>query len=356
MPFTPKKENLLLFCFRTLLGSLLLVLRVPLLLITLPYILLVDSIFSQLGDSSLQNVLKRILVVPIVRVCLLLLGYVMIEEKVPDPRRIGLGKVPKDVLVGFRTALQGVKRGDVVVCNLTNFVQVLYLYCKLLPSFTQISLAAETQQPGEQVIFKAGLLATMLYASADYSLRSLRQTDLATLSEKDIIYREAMKDDLITVSSRVSSRVLILFPEVVRGNGTGMLRFAPAAQSLLSALARQETTGTQSRVHLLGFSYQYVRRSPHHTVGSRAGYVLSSLMSVTHHMVVQFVSHAVLNHHQLPLEQRKEIEADRLREILAKICGKKVKCVNLGVAEYFSFLDYYNTYQVKKMGASKKVD
>jgi len=274
---------------------------------------------------------------------LFLLGYLYISEKVPDPRRLRLGRLKKGTPIpGFG---ETVYSGDIIICNSTSFVEVLYLAYRFSCDFAVVCLPS-----GEQV-HRCGLLGALKRAGASYEDERHRTTNA---SNPVSISRAAS-----SASSNGAS--LAVFPEGVRSNGVALLKFASAMDTLASD---SENSKKEIRKHLVAFKYSYTQWSPCHTVGSLSGYIFSSCFQIYNSMQVSMVPHEVRmlsyknsmetsdenKESEKKSSKSKSSEADHIRSLLAMAAGERgVKLVNLGATEYFAFLDYNASTNAKRL-------
>merc|ERR1711871_969343 len=134
-----------------------------------------------------------------------------------------------------------------------------------------------------------------------------------------------------TSASTCSGAPLVVFPESAHTNGAALLKFSPQfIKSFSGSIDSMNAKKNKSKVHLLGFKYDFANFSPCHSVGSFFAYLMGLMFQVKNKMVVTHLSHHGLQ------------TADEYRRLLAAIvCPKGVIPVDLGVKEYSSFLDRY---------------
>jgi len=305
-------------------------LRLIFLCLVLPLTILLDTVASFVPLWFIQRLLKRLIVAPLCRLILFLLGYIYISEKVPDPRRLRLARLKKGSQIpGFGSS---VKSGDVIFCNSTSIVEVIYLAYRFSTDFAAVALPE-----GDKVI--------------THNLWSGLRRVGAPFEEKKVRKSAGNRVTLAAAASRAlaNGAPLAFFPEAVRSNGVAVLNFTPAAET---------AKGNGVRKHILAFKYHYKKWSPCHTVGGLRSYVFASCFQLYNTMEVSMVPHELrlISYNgktQKDLNSQSDSESlsesEHLRSLLAMAIGERgAKLVNLGSSEYFAFLDYMTAANMKR--------
>ncbi|CAH0518769.1 unnamed protein product [Peronospora belbahrii] len=238
-----------------------------------------------------------------------------------NTRRLGL---TTDNIKKSSKGSSRVGRGDVVVCNYTSFLEVLYLAKRFSPVFV---LAKEGKSDDISLVHVCGLLEA-LYRSLAMPVSAERVKPTRKLAE---------------VVRRASGPIVVL-AEGVRSNGKAVLRFIPVLQHL----------SVKTRVHLVAFRYEYKSFSPSHTVGSAWSHLFWTAFHLYHTMRV-----TVLNANDLSMEDltsarllnskssKKQdnskmlstVQVEKLRSLLAAML--RTKTVDLGPEDFVSFNNYW---------------
>ncbi|RLN72882.1 hypothetical protein BBJ28_00020681 [Nothophytophthora sp. Chile5] len=323
-PFVPQRRRFQsgwpVTCLQVLGGSLLALVRFPLVLVAGVALALVNVVVSVLSVVPfLGRLLKRLTDWLLCSLLLLLFG-VFTSEEAANTRRLGLTTAKNS---GSKRGSTRVGPGDVVVCNHTSFVEILYLARRFSPVFV-----FATEQGGDDggLVHLCGLLEALY--------RSL------ALPVSDDRVKPSRK--IADVVRRASGPVVVL-PEGARSNGKAVLRFLPVLQALPTA----------TRVHLMAFRYEFKRFSPSQSAGGGWSHVFWMAFHLYHTLRV-----TMLNAKELDLEEwaapkltakpSKKQESsktlssrqtEKLRELLAAML--RTKAVDLGPADFVSFNNYW---------------
>ncbi|GMF22006.1 unnamed protein product [Phytophthora lilii] len=214
--------------------------------------------------------------------------------------------------------------GDVVVCNYTSFLEVLYLSKRFSPTFV---FATEGKSDDGGLVHVCGLLEA-LYRSLALPVSAERVKPTRKIAD---------------VVRRASGPVVVL-PEGARSNGKAVLRFIPVLQNL----------PVKTRVHLVAFRYEYKRFSPSHTAGGAWSHLFWTAFHLYHTMRVTVLSAKDLNLDdltptKLPSNKSSKKQEDsktlstpqveKLRSLLAAML--RTKPVDLGPEDFVSFNNYW---------------
>ncbi|CAK9029346.1 Succinyl-CoA--D-citramalate CoA-transferase, partial [Durusdinium trenchii] len=306
----------------------------------------------------LHALARAVLVKPLVRAVLLLLGYGLgVEESIPDPRRLRLGRLSKqgqeESSVARGSFGATVRAGDVILFNHTNVVEVLYLYYRFGARF-----AFATLPDGAALSLAGGLwdaVARASHTDPDPKLAPLHAAPAAGLPS-DV--------ESLAAAALAKNAPLAIAAEGVRTNGKAVLEFVPAVTK------DAFLNGSASRVHLVAFHYPGETWSPANTTSDRLGYLFWSCFQVSNPLSVSLVPHELrVARTQVRTESSGDgdgdgngagegsspsAKVDRMRSLLATAVGKRgVKTVQLGATQYFEFLQYFRD-TAAPAGAGKK--
>eukprot|EP01041_Mallomonas_annulata_P004169 gene4169-8287_t len=194
-----------------------------------------------IGMWTPTSFLYRILNQIFTRISLLLLG-VSFQPSLGVFRRLGLD--PKLTENAKLHQLQYAPGGDIIICNLTNALEILYLEIFCRPLYVFPCKQNDTYNCVEAQFFQAIYIAA--YGTGGDTTTT--PTGLKTLSA-------------VVESSKKKRRPIVLFIESVRTNGDGVLEFpVQVMESLLSGSSSGSGSETNDMivippVHLAGFIY-----------------------------------------------------------------------------------------------------
>ncbi|KAJ0398759.1 hypothetical protein P43SY_009827 [Pythium insidiosum] len=310
-PFVPHKQRLHdrlpVRALQALGGAALVVVRLPLVLAVGLVLVVTNVVTSILGFVPLLGRLLKRLVEWLLCSLLLLLMGVLVTEEDANTRRLGLASKSSP-------ASSRVGPGDVVVCNHTSFLEVLYLARRFSPVFVFVTPAGASKG----LVHACGLIEALVRAL------SLPVADDRATPRK-----------LADVVARASGPVVV-FPEGARSNGKSVLRFLPILEQLPLARGKAAT-----RVHLVAFRYEYKHFSPSHSAGRGWKHVLWTLFYGYHSLRVTHL-HAKDLDLQATAKQATlaSAQVERLRGLLAAML--RAKPVDLSVADFVSFNRYWD--------------
>uniref|UniRef100_M4BVL6 Phospholipid/glycerol acyltransferase domain-containing protein n=1 Tax=Hyaloperonospora arabidopsidis (strain Emoy2) TaxID=559515 RepID=M4BVL6_HYAAE len=302
-------------------GSLLALVRLPLVLVVTVALVVVNIVVSILTVIPfVGRLLKRLIEYLLCSLLLLLFG-VFTSEEAANMRRLGLvtGKTKSS------KSSSRVGRGDVVVCNSTSFLEVLYLAKRFSPVFVY---AIDEKSDTGNLVHVCGLLEA-LYRSLTMPVTAERVKPTRKIA--DVVRR--------------ASGPIVLLPEGARSNGKAVLRFTSLLQNL----------SVRARVHLMAFRYEFKRFSPSHTAGGAWPHLFWTAFHLYHTMRVTLLNARDLNLNDLTSAKqpssrnRKKLEdsetlssdqVEKLRSLLAAML--RTKTVDLGLEDFVSFNNYWN--------------
>ncbi|GLE04323.1 hypothetical protein PINS_up013238 [Pythium insidiosum] len=269
-PFVPHKQrlhdSLPVRALQVLGGTALAVVRLPLVLVVglvlvltnvITSILVRPTVWVRAAAWSTAQAPRRGLLCSL----LLLLMGVLVTEEDANTRRLGL--VANNAKGKHASSSARVGAGDVVVCNHTSFVEVLYLARRFSPVF----LFVTEEGASKGLVHVCGLIEALVRALS-----------------LPVAHDRATPRKLVDVIARASGPVVI-FPEGARSNGKSVLRFLP----ILEHLPLTQGTGARkvaTRVHVVAFRYEYKNFSPSHSAGGAWKHVLWTFFYAYHSLRV----------------------------------------------------------------------
>ncbi|RLN54764.1 hypothetical protein BBJ29_007778 [Phytophthora kernoviae] len=298
-PFVPQRRRFTsgwpVTCLQMVSGSLLAVVRIPLVLVATLVLALVNVIVSILAIIPfLGRLIKRLTDWLLCTLLLLLLG-VFASEEAANSRRLGLVTAKG----GHSTGSSRVGPGDVVVCNYTSFVEILYLARCFSPVFV---FATEGKTDNGGLVHVCGL-PEALYRSLSMPVSAERVKPTRKIA--DVVRR--------------ASGPIVILPEGARSNGKAVLRFIPLLENL----------PVKTRVHLVAFRYEFKHFSPSHSAGSGWDLNLKELIPAT----------MLRGKKQESSKTLTTVQVEKLRSLLAAMLRTKV--VDLGPKDFVSFNAYW---------------
>ncbi|TMW69574.1 hypothetical protein Poli38472_001730 [Pythium oligandrum] len=324
-PFVPQQQplhaNVGVKVLQVLAGSALVLVRVPLLTVGGLLLVLTNVIVSILGFVPfLGRFLKRLTEWLLCSLLLLILG-VFVSEEGANTRRLGL------TTPGAKQAKGSTRVGpkDIVVCNHTSFVEILYLARRFSPTFVFV----DEESAAKGLVHACGLIEAIYRGLTPPVLQSKG----TPRKIEDVIRR--------------ASGPIAIFPEGVRSNGKSVLRFLPILEQLSFELPGSKQP---LRIHLVAFRYEFKNFSPAHSAGGGIKHVLWTSfygyhsLRVTHlhakDLNVQDVGPATRSKAASTATQLTKVQVERLRGLLAAML--RTKPVDLSVKDFISFNAYWD--------------
>ncbi|KAG7396958.1 hypothetical protein PHYBOEH_001471 [Phytophthora boehmeriae] len=319
-PFVPQRRRFTsgwpLTCLQVLCGSLLAVVRLPLVLVATAALAVVNVLASIVAIIPFLGRLIKRLTDWLLCTLLLLLFGVFASEEAANTRRLGLATAK-----GGRSGTNASSRvgpGDIVVCNYTSFVEILYLARRFSPVFV---FATEGKTDKVHVCG----LPEALYRSLAMPVSAERVKPSRKIA--DVVRR--------------ASGPIVVLPEGARSNGKAVLRFIPVLEDL----------SVKTRVHLVAFRYEFKKFSPSHSAGSGWSHLFWMAFHLYHTMRVTVLNAKDLDVKELipatMLRGKKQessktlttVQVEKLRSLLAAMLRTKV--VDLGPEDFVSFNAYW---------------
>ena len=243
-PFAP--TTIFPTCSLYLTGSILLIIRLPLLLITFTLLFIVSSL-NTLPLGPVTKLLRYTLEAPLARLALLFLGYWSVSTSYVASNKLRVRK-SKDPNKTRPTPVGScVCSGDVVVCTATSPIEILWLtWMFAAPTFAHVvDTSSKSADPSQQTaaVESKGLFSSFTAFSSMRSVPKGKTPTTTTLKK----LADSRKGGMMSSSTPVCT-----FPEGVRSNGTGVLMFHPIFEGL---------TFTDHRCHLLTFQHDQQKSS-----------------------------------------------------------------------------------------------
>eukprot|EP00300_Choanocystis_sp_HF-7_P027138 c32208_g1_i1.p1 GENE.c32208_g1_i1~~c32208_g1_i1.p1 ORF type:complete len:352 (+),score=85.00 c32208_g1_i1:31-1086(+) len=300
-------------------------LRVVLLLIMFAWLALITTIFSLIPIALLRRGLVRYVHMLGCRGILFVAGFHWIQSSTIDPRMR-----QKQI---ESSAASRIGNGDIVVCNYTSYIQVLYLSFRLCPTF--VSLArCDSSHPKAGHAVTRGVFGALLDALLD------RHPDLNSPKLRPL--RQIAED-----ARKHRRGPVVVFAEGTTSNGQAVLRFLPfLTPALLSPPSPAfHVVGTAFEV---GQAFASVGASPAVTVGSPVKHVLRLLCGFNHSMSVVYCAAEGLPRAVAPTNP------DELAENISKILASLLQLHRalIGAKEKQEFMEYYT--KIENTGYKKK--
>ena len=264
------------------------------------------------------------------RLSLLVLGFFRIDSKYGNLRRLRLvAKQTKKYSFGY-----GVEESDILLCNYSSFVQIIALSYYFSPTFTGMT------DRGTAYVLS---LPSALWRCFDRPCDKGKYPRSVPLS--------------MIVESKKYDGPIVVFPEIARTNGKGVLKFSAwyvaKRESIIVIIKRvehnhgsthrygeDETTSSAQmlldRAHVVAFKFPDQTNSPAQPMETRRGALCRVLDFSLSYMEISHVNslHVFQN---TPKDQKKV--SKEMRDVMARMIG--AKCVELDVSHYCDFYDYY---------------
>lgn len=333
----PKKRNQMMGAERLiwgiklfLLGPILCLLRLVLLFIMLVWFALVTTVFSVVPIPILRRFFLRYAHALGSRAMLFVLGFHWIQSSTIDPR---VRNKPSPVSAASR-----IQNGDIVVCNYTSYVQVLYLSFRLCPTFVSL-VRCDASHP------KAGYGVTRGLFGAVVDVLLDRHPDVSSPNLRPL---RAIAEE---AKSRRGGPVVV-FAEGTTSNGQVVLRFLPCLNKalLVPPTPALHIVGTQFEV---GQGYASVGVNPAFTTGSPVKHVLRMLFVFNQTMAVTYCApEACARLAESVSGATGEDYCEAVSKLLASLM--QVHRALIGTTEKVEFMEYFkkieNTGYKKKQG------
>ncbi|RIB05876.1 hypothetical protein C2G38_2117399 [Gigaspora rosea] len=282
--------------------------------------LLVDIIGLALKNfKSVYRTYHYIFTSLLSRLSLFFMGFYWIRVETVSLRK-GRPSIPK------LRQISGVRPGDVIICNWTSYVEVLYLAFRFDPIFTQVYPSSNTLRPIS--------LWTALWLTGSYP-EDKPPSSVKTYSLQELV-REATINKLGPI---------VVFPEGTTSNGRALLKIAPTFKSLSLPIEAFS-------IHILTARYEYDNFSPTYTVGNKFWHFVmlcSQYFNVLHVKILapeeslSSPNFAIPSAQSSVLPSPSIIQDDVIGSQILNLMGQlgRMRKTNLGMEDKKAFLDFY---------------
>eukprot|EP00939_MAST-03C_sp_MAST-3C-sp1_P003333 g3333.t1 len=323
-PFRDVRPPKISMCIRVLsniLGCFLALFRIPLFYVFVALLLLTNAVLSRVPGRILRRPLVRVNDALFARLALLVLGFVYVPSSYADLRRLRImaasNRIRKSVYFGW-----GVSRGQVLLCNFSSFVQILFLAASFSPNFVAIV-------PGTDDAVVLSLFEALTYMSGSI-------TTIAHAKNKRCLPLNVL------LKSGTCDGPLIIFPEGrARTNNLGVLRFDP-----VFGKDEDENDGRAEslvkRLHFVAFKFPKQQGfSPAQPTRGML-YVVSRLCMQLAPAKMELSSLCAKHVPALSDPDGDKGSPSRMLEVSRDLLSKMInaKAVDLGAREYAEFLSY----------------
>jgi len=266
---------------RVILGSVLAILRFPLIAAIFLVTVVCSYIFALIPVAFAKRLFTSLIQFVGARLILFIMGFYWIETKYfPLSKQRGKSSNSNSI-PGF-----DIKSGDVIIANFTSYVDILYLTFRFAPQFAIVPNTWSGAPPKGKVIPLSllGILSDMV----NFPFRSVDEGK--SLGE------------VVSAARKNGSGPVVVFPEGVTSNGLIILDGLPI-------LANADVE--PSRVHVLGFKYEYEDFSPTYPVGSFFAHLFRLLSQIHNSLQVRYM--AAVDMPPLPLDgsSRRPVDSDK---------------------------------------------
>jgi 1-acylglycerol-3-phosphate O-acyltransferase len=282
----------------------------------------------------LGRFLKRLVEWLLCSLLLLIMG-VFVSEEPANTRRLGL------TTPGAKASSKSmsVAAKDVVVCNHTSFLEILYLARRFSPVFCFV-----TEEGASKGLVHACGLIEAIYRG--FAMPSLEQRGTPRKLEDVILH---------------AAGPVVVFPEGARTNGKTVLRFLPILEQLPFQLSTKNGgKKLELKIHIIAFRYEFTSFGPNHSAGSGWKHLMWTCLYAYHTARVTHLHAKDLNLHDVGPATRSKpssatsatqlttVHVERLRGLLASML--RTKPVDMTVKDFLSF----NAYWSHVTGGGKK--
>ncbi len=236
------------------------VLRIICLVVVFTVYFLFHNVFAVIPINVIKRPLVRTNDMVFVRLILAILGFWSIGASFADRNRLRLrGGKKSSRASGVGSS---VKAGDIIICNSTSFVEVLFLTYSFSPVYANVVTTNGTFE-------SAAVVEESFFQTLRRSIRS------------DPLPVSKTKTTLKKLSSKYKTTMgppIVCFAEGIKTNGNGVLAFPPIFDGL---------TFEQNNIHLLGFTYSSrATYSPTFPIGNYLYHIYSVCAQLSNKMSI----------------------------------------------------------------------
>ncbi|ORX95616.1 hypothetical protein K493DRAFT_282622 [Basidiobolus meristosporus CBS 931.73] len=291
------------------LGPVISVIRLVGLLVSSLFIVILELCLSLVPITQLRRQLRRGLITPFSRLLLIFTGFYWISSESSTVR-----KGRSQGAARRKAANADVSSGDIIVVNHTSYIDILYLYFRYDPVFTQVYLSNLSVRP---LSVWSALKACGTYPEAEPKSK-VQTYSLNELSE---------------IAKQQNRGPVIVFPEGTTSNGRALLKFL----SLFDGLNIQKV-----QVHIVALKYTYEDYAPVYTVGNRFFHLFRLCSQYTNTLSVKR-----LNSSEVSLAEEssstspEETISSKITSLFSQVA--RLRKTNLGLQDKQDFLEFYWT-------------
>jgi 1-acylglycerol-3-phosphate O-acyltransferase len=235
--------------------------RIIILLIIGCVYLILQYAFNVIPIRFVQRPLVRSTDIFFARIILFIFGFWNISSSYADRNRLRLRSAkknsPRSKAVGST-----VKAGDIIICNSTSFIEVLFLTYSFSPVYANVVTTNGNFDT-----------AAVVEESVFHTLKRLLRSDSLPVSKK--------KTTLKQLSNKYKGSMgppIVCFAEGIKTNGNGILAFPPIFDGLKFE---------DNNIHLLGFTYSSrATYSPTFPIGNYLSHIYSLCAQLRNEMNV----------------------------------------------------------------------
>ena len=224
--------------------------------------LLLHNVFNIIPIRFVQRPLVRLNDLIFVRLILFIFGFWNISSSYADRNRLRLRGGKKKSSSRSKSVGSSVKAGDIIICNSTSFIEVLFLTYSFSPIYANVVTVNGTFETAA-VVEESFFTTLKRCLRSDPIPTSKKKTTLKQLSNK---YKGSMEPPIVC------------FAEGIKTNGNGVLSFPPIFDGL---------SFEDNNLHLLGFNYSSrAAYSPTFPIGNYLSHIYSLCAELSNEMNV----------------------------------------------------------------------
>nr|CAG8628812.1 14390_t:CDS:2 [Entrophospora candida] len=262
------------------------------------------------------------------------MGFYWISSETVSLKK-GRGNLPKSKSKSTSNEGQPI---DVIICNSTSYVELLYLTFRYDPIFTQIYSSTNELRP-------------ISLWKAINQISSYPELEPSSSGIKTLEFSRLINDDYI----KNSKRPIVIFPEGTTSNGKALLKFIPIFRDLTLPSIKNIIN-----IHIISVRYDYNNFSPTIPVGNKLWHLARLCGEFKNTLKVRFLnpeespsspnfnesstlsqsaSSSILKQQQYKQDE----EIDKVGFQIINLLGQlsRFRKTNLGVEDKKQFLDYY---------------
>jgi len=261
-PFLPKagrsEDEGGIYYVKLIFGSILSLVRLPVVFSLLFIIFLSNIIAKMLFISPIRRAFERLIDTTVTRTILFFLGFYWIPTKFMKPFH------PKSPLP-TTTPGSYIKAGDIIIANHCSYVEILYLAFRFSPAFTSIPINWKGYPK-----------------DVPFIVRNTFQAIMNVFGEPKDTQGTMKLSEVIKYATSIGAPVVI-FPEGGTTNGRALIQCLPVLGESASSIPI-------SKINVLGFKYEYENFSPSFTVGNSFIHLFKLCKEFQNNLEVRYLS------------------------------------------------------------------